>query len=412
MNRLAVPLLTATLCLLFADHSLLGPNLTAIADEFGFDAAARDLRLGGFLSFLVTGCAALSALVCGSLADRLPRVSLFCGAVLVAEIGCLAITFAETWPQLVVLRALTGLGLGGAVPVAFALGADLVPRPRRSFTVGVLWTALGAGIIVGVMVAGQLGPPFGWRLPFAVVAVPNLVLVVLFAKLVAEPARRTPGLTPSPPGSGRSRFRRVLAVPTNRWLYLEEVFEILPFAVISAFLPDYLAQNRGFTVQQGGWAAAAFGLAAIVSKLGGGWLGDRLLRRNPRALAWLGAMAMTAAVPLIFTLLWLPGPGLGGRLGPTLMLSAAVGLLAPLPKPLTTTLVLEVNPPAVHGTALAGQRFAAYVGQAAGPLAAGGLMLLCGRMQALFLIFCSWLVAAALLLPVATTLTPQESPPR
>lgn len=404
--------MAAILGLLFADHSLFAPNLTAIAHDFGFNAAARDLRLGGVLSSVATFAAALAALVWGSLADRLPRVRLFVTAVLVAELGCLGIALADTWTQLVVLRALTGLGLGGAVPVAFALVSDLVPRERRSFSISVLWTALGMGIIIGVVVAGQLGPVYGWRLPFVVVAVPNLILGLLFLLLIPEPRRRgaedraDPSSTgPAGPPDGGSAIRRVLALATNRWLYLEEVFEILPFAVLATFLPDYLAQDRGFSVQQAGWVAASFGLAAIFGKLGGGWLGDRLLRRDPRALPRLGALALTLAVPLTLVVLALPGPGAGGSLWPTLALTTIVGLLAPLPKPLMTTLVLEVNDPSVHGTALAGHRLAAYVGQAIGPLAAGGLMLPWGRMPALAMIFCSWWVAAGLLWPVATSLT-------
>jgi MFS family permease len=115
----------------------------------------------------------------------------------------------------------------------------------------------------------------------------------------------------------------------------------------------------------------------------------------------LAAGTLATAWPPALAVLWVPGPAEGGSFWLPLALAAVVGLLAPVPKPLTTLLLLETNAAAVRGTALAGHRLAAHTGQALGPMAAGGLAVLWGRPVALGILLSGWFVAAILLLVVA-----------
>ena len=403
MSWAVLTLLTASLALLFADHSLLAPNLTAAALELGLDAAGRDLRLGGLLSFLTTAMAALGAVLAGPLADRRPRLPLYAGAIVLAELACLAVLVAETWIQVALLRAVTGFGLGAAVPVVFSLAADLAPRRRLGFSMGLLWTALGAGIVVGVVVAGQVGPVYGWRMPFVAVALPNLLLAAVLVFAVKEPVRRGAATHNNSAGIALGT-RRVFASPVNRWLYAEEVFEILPFAVIATFLPDYLAQDRGFSVQQASWVMAAFGVAAIFGKLAGGYFGDIGLRRGAWTLPSVAAVALVAAAPFAWAVVGSTGSSGSDTPWLPIALSAAVGLTAPLPKPLHSALLVEHNAADVRGTALAWHRLAANLGQATGPLLAAAAIACWGRRAALEATFVSWLVAAMCLTPVVRLL--------
>ena len=78
----ALILFSITTILLFADQNLMGPNLTAIADDFGFDAETRDRKLGGHISlgfFLLGAPASLSV---GCLADTSDRSFVFPWTVL------------------------------------------------------------------------------------------------------------------------------------------------------------------------------------------------------------------------------------------------------------------------------------------------------------------------------------------
>lgn len=75
-------LFTATAALLYADQNLLAPNLTAIAEDFGFDDQQRDRLLGGFIAAAFFGVGAPAALLFGWLSDRVNRCRLLFAAVM------------------------------------------------------------------------------------------------------------------------------------------------------------------------------------------------------------------------------------------------------------------------------------------------------------------------------------------
>ena len=54
---------------------------------------------------------------------------------------CAAMALAHGWPSLLVPRTLVGFCLGGAITLAYALGAEIVPAEHRGAAFG--WLALG-----------------------------------------------------------------------------------------------------------------------------------------------------------------------------------------------------------------------------------------------------------------------------
>jgi MFS family permease len=57
---------------------------------------------------------------------------------------CAAMALVHGWPALLVLRALVGLALGGAITLAYTLGASIVPGETRASAFG--WLALGVQV--------------------------------------------------------------------------------------------------------------------------------------------------------------------------------------------------------------------------------------------------------------------------
>jgi hypothetical protein len=116
-RRWAVALFSACTILLFADQNLMSPNLTAIAADFGFSDEDRDKKLGGqiALAFFVLG-APVSFFI-GCLADSYNRSRLFAWTVGIGEGACFLTYWTTTYRQLYICRAITGLSLGGALPL-------------------------------------------------------------------------------------------------------------------------------------------------------------------------------------------------------------------------------------------------------------------------------------------------------
>lgn len=87
----AIWLFSATTVLLFADQNLMSPNLTAIAEEYGFDDEERDTKLGGHIALAFWILGAPAALIVGILADQVNRSRLFAWTVGIGEGLCFSL---------------------------------------------------------------------------------------------------------------------------------------------------------------------------------------------------------------------------------------------------------------------------------------------------------------------------------
>ncbi|MBW1877085.1 MAG: MFS transporter [Deltaproteobacteria bacterium] len=383
---------------LFADQNLLAPNLTAIADEFGFDAVERDVKLGGDIALIFWMLGGVVAMAVGVMTDRLPRKPLFVAVVLVGELPCFLTGFVETYEQLYWLRALTGIGIGGALPLAFSLLGDLFGARSRGTAVAVIGFAMGLGIAIGQLIAGFVGPEHGWRLPFMIVAAPNFLIGLLFAFTVREPERgRTEEALKDRLAEGEvygaridlSKVGEIFRTPTNLLIFLQGIPGTVPWGVFFVFLNDFYAQEKGYTVQEATLIVMAIGGAAIVGGLVGGILGGWLYNRSPRLLPLLaGGSTLVGIVPTALLLSW---PG--GSFTVPLILAVLTGFTITITGPCVRTMLLDVNAPETRGTAFALYNLADDLGKGLGPAIIAVLIASFGRLTAfhvanLFWVFC------------------------
>ena len=118
---------------MFADQNLLGPNMTSIAEEFNI-VDRKDQLLGGLipLSFWLLG--GTVSLLIGFLTDIFSRKTLFTLVVFIGEIPCLLSAFSDTYLEFFILRSLTGIGIGGIIPLTYSIIGDYYSLPACSRT--------------------------------------------------------------------------------------------------------------------------------------------------------------------------------------------------------------------------------------------------------------------------------------
>lgn len=292
-RKWATALFSLSTVLLFADQNLMSPNLSAMARDFGLDDLERDRKLGGDIALAFFLLGAPASLIIGCLGDVGNRTLLFAVTVGLGEGSCFMTFFCQTYAQLYVCRAITGLSLGGALPLIYSILGDLFASDERHTVSAAVGIGTGLGIAAGQGVAGFLGPTFGWRLPFLVVSVPALVCAALVALTVSDPERggmeqavleyRHDGdesveMTPMDDDEvidvlasvalpterdvalndsitsfdwrlHWSTFRLLVSTPTVLLALLQGAPGCLPWGIVNTYLNDFLSENRGMSVE-------------------------------------------------------------------------------------------------------------------------------------------------------------------
>jgi len=166
------------------DTAAIGFIAPAIRAEWHLAAAQLAPLFGAGLAGLMAG-----AFVFGPLADRFGRKSVLMASVLFFGLASLASAWSGSLWELVALRFLTGLGLGGAMPNAITLTSEFCPERRRSFLVTTMFCGFTVGSALGGLASAGLIDAFGWRSVLVVGGAAPLLLALLLAQMLPESVR-------------------------------------------------------------------------------------------------------------------------------------------------------------------------------------------------------------------------------
>jgi MFS transporter, SHS family, sialic acid transporter len=234
--------------------SLLGPAYTPTLGGDWFARYTAALMLG----------ASVGGILLGSLGDRLGRTRTMGISILFYSVFAGLGAYAKTQEQMLLLRFLVGLGVGGMWPTGVALVAECWPNKSRPVVAGIL----GAGTNAGVLVLSQLArvwplTPDSWRWLFQLSAVPTVLgLAVLFGLPESPRWLATRGTAHAPQQPLRELFRPDLIRLTIIGILLGSIPLVgawsgskwmIPWAdkLASATHPGYKA------IAQGWWALGA-----------------------------------------------------------------------------------------------------------------------------------------------------------
>lgn len=302
------------------DTGAIGFIAPSLLTEWGLQRAA----LGPVLSAALFGLA-VGALSTGPLADRFGRRAVLIGSVLVFGAACLASGFSASLNQLVVLRFVTGIGLGAAMPNAVTLMSEYCPDQRRATLTNLMFCGFPVGAALGGFLAAWMIPQFGWRSVLYLGGVAPLLLVLLLLTLMPESVRYMVA-EHHPVQRIRAVLRRISASAPDAERYVmheavasatagrSSIGVVLSREFIVGFLMLCLAYFMGLVIIYGllNWmpillrdAGVTPSLASVISalfSLGGlgavvsGWLMDRFNANHIIALCFFLAAAAVAAI--------------------------------------------------------------------------------------------------------------------
>ncbi len=289
---------TATLLLLIAlnllnyiDRYILPGEVSLIKAEFH----ASDQQMGALTTALFF-VYMLVAPFTGWLGDRFRRKPLIIGGAVFWSLATLATFWVHDYWTLYIRHALVGVGEATFGFIAPAVLADLYPPRERNRILSIFYLAIPVGAAIGVEAGGALGTHWGWRMPFFVCAIPGLVVAVIYGIYGTEPVRGANDRVR--PAMSRATFIGLFSSPA----YLTASFGLaaLTFAMggISAWVPTFLERITGISLARADLTVGAITVIdGIAGTLVGGWLAQRWLRTDHRALYLLSFWSVALTLP-------------------------------------------------------------------------------------------------------------------
>lgn len=245
---------------------------------------------GGTLSASSTLVYALMQLPAGYLVDRFgPKRLFFIGAL---GTNVLGLTFAllSAYPLLVINQAAAGFFRSLLFAPGLVLIASWFPPHRRATAMGLFVAGGFSSNFVLNLVGPLLVAQFGWRMPFVLFSSLGLLLALAYGRFASERVGARPG--------GAS-VRDALSLFRMPVMWALGGIQYVRFAIalgITFWLPSFLVEQRGFSLQTAGLLIAVCAVLTVPSNFLGGYLSDRL--RNPLLVIGgsLVALAVTTAL--------------------------------------------------------------------------------------------------------------------
>lgn len=283
---------------------LLGLNLINYIDRYILPGAqpliqsefhSSDQQMGALTTALFVTYMLVAPLT-GWLGDRFSRKPLILFGAILWSLATLGTAWVHDYRTLYIRHALVGVGEATFGIFAPAVLADFYPERDRNRILSFFYLAIPVGAALGYLAGGQLGTLWGWRAPFFLCAIPGLAIAALYGWLGHEPER-----------GANDRVRTTADRATAASLFRNPAFlsatfglATLTFAMggISAWVPTFLHRSAGLSVSNASLAVGAITVVdGIAGTLVGGWLAQRWLRTNHRALYLVSFWSVVLTLP-------------------------------------------------------------------------------------------------------------------
>ena len=240
----------------------------------------------------------LSGVTTGWYSDNFGRRKALLASLLI--FGSLTMLVASTrdWGLLLLLRFLSGIGLGGVWGIVSAYICETWPPHQRARATGFVLSSFPVGAAIAALMAGALLP--NWPLLFLLAGISTLIPVLYILLFVPESAEWK-----------ASKVQRQHAANVSAHVSIREIFApqllrltllgtfaatcaVIGFWGASTWLPTYLVQERGLNVSMMSSFMAMLNVGAFIGINAFGLIADHIGKRNATLLSLLGAAVMLA----------------------------------------------------------------------------------------------------------------------
>ncbi|PIT47696.1 MFS transporter [Snodgrassella alvi] len=274
------------------DLLILGFMLSAISNDLGLNTS----QAGSLVTWTLIG-SVIGGIVFGHLSDRFGRVRMLSLTILMFAVFTGLCAIAQGYYDLLIYRALAGMGLGGEFGIGMAMIAEVWPaakRNRASAYVGIGWQL---GVLAAAFITPFLLNIIGWRGMFLVGLFPA-VASYFIRHDTSEPEQ----FTREHKAKGELSFTARLSLLVKDWQTAKTSLGIFILCAVQNFgyyglmiwMPSYLASKLGFSLTaSGNWTAVTV-IGMIIGIWLFGFMADHFARWKIFLIYQIGSFIMVA----------------------------------------------------------------------------------------------------------------------
>lgn len=262
----------------------------------------------GYLMAIFLWIYALMSPVSGIIADRLSRKWLIVGSLFVWSSVTYLMGIAETFNQIVFLRALMGVSEALYIPAGLSLIADYHTGKSRSLAVGIHMTGLYTGQAIGGFGA-TVADAFSWHTTFhwfGIIGIAYAVILMLFLHDKKTESIPTEKLQAPPHKEKESVFTSLKSLLTNVAFWVILLYfaaPSLPGWATKNWLPTLFAENLNLPMSQAGpISTITIAVSSFIGVIIGGPLSDWWVQKNLRGRVYTGAIGLGLTIPSLLLL--------------------------------------------------------------------------------------------------------------
>ena len=319
------------------DVQMFGLAIPALIAAFGISKADAGL-LGSVTLFF----GAFGGWLGGALGDRFGRVKALQITVATFALATFASAFAMSYTQLLVLKAIQGLGFGAEWACGAVLMAEIIRPEHRGKALGTVQSAWaigwGAAVLLSALVFTYAPADIAWRILFAIGLLPAL-LIIFIRRGLKEPPRAVAKDAEMP------LFATLAGIFHRDVLHSTMVGGLFGigahggYAALTTFLPTYLREVRHLSVLGSSGYLAVIIVAFFCGCVASGIISDRIGRR--------ANVASFASICIATVLVYIFAPLTDGQM---LVLGFPLGFFSAGIPASMAALFSELYPAGVRGT--------------------------------------------------------------
>lgn len=362
--------------LMYATRTIFNPIMGVVGEQF--DLSNTQLGLANSIFFLTY---AIAQIPFGIIGDKIGRKMIITVGFLLLAVATYFSGLATTFVLFLTIRAIAGIGQGAYYGPQFALSTEAIPKSKRTIGNAIINSGMAFGTSGGYLLSSKLVLENGesWSKPFFIMALPTLIVGLLFYTVLKEKVIR-PGEEPEEETGPKEKIS-LKQIFSNRNLVAAFILcftSIYANFVILTWLPQFLIAERGFTGASVGFISSLVPWASIPGALLFARINDKT-----GATKKLVFLLVPLAILSVFAIAFVTNRTL---LISVLILYGLTGKLAL--DPIMVTFVTKHAPKSALGTSLSAYNFIGMSGSILAPYVTGYLADTSGSMQVGFYLSC------------------------